>query len=75
MEKNKKELYEVKLEAMVPAVITYVILADSPEEAIKLIKKHAPNNISYKLNNKKDIKYMVYNAGTVLLRFIKNVIK
>jgi hypothetical protein len=72
---KKKELYEVKLEAMVPAIITYVILAETPEEAIKLIKKHSPNNISYKLNNKKDIKYMVYNAGTVLLRFIKNIIK
>lgn len=75
MEKNKKELYEVKLEAMVPAVITYVILAESPEEAVKLITKRSPNNVSYKLNNKKDIKYMVYDAGTVLLRLIKNVLK
>lgn len=75
MEKNKKELFEVKIEALVPATITYVILASSPEEAINLIKKHSPNNISYKLNNKRDIKYMVYNAGTVLLRLVKNMVK
>lgn len=74
-EKSKapeKIYYDVKLEVMVPGTVTYRILAESPEQAIQLIKYQQPRQIQYRINAKKIIKTLVYKAASVLLLFSKN---
>lgn len=77
MNKNKitkKKWFDIRVECTVPATLTYHILAYDAEEASKLIKKHQPNSIKYKLPNRKEIKLMVYDAGTCMIKFIKNLL-
>ena len=71
--KIEKKYYDVKVEAMLPATLTYRILAESPEEAIQLSKRVAPNSVKYKLIGKKETKILVYDAGSTMIRFIKNL--
>lgn len=60
---------------MLPATITYRVLAESPEEALDLIKKKDPTSVRYILNKKRDLKALVYDAGTTLMRFTKSYLK
>lgn len=78
MQKIAKEIpvkvpFDIKVETMVPAILTYRIMAETPEEAVQLLKNQTPRNISYKLNSKKDIKLSVYDVGSCILRLIKNL--
>ena len=66
-----KILYDVKLECLVPATIVYRILADSPEQALELIKGKQPKEIRYRLHLKKSLKAIVYDAGNLLIRLTK----
>lgn len=68
-----KQYFEVRMEVMLPATLTYRVYAETPEEAIELIKHKAPNTVKPRINGKKDLKIMVYNAGTSLIRLIKNL--
>lgn len=71
----QKFYFDIKVETMVPATITYRILAEDPEQALTLMKPSLnPYNVAYKLPFHKPIKIMVYNAGSNLLRFIKNIV-
>jgi len=78
---NKKELpkpqlyYDVKIETMLPAVLHYRILAETPEQAADKIKNIAPNAIKHKLIGRRDIKLTVYDAGCTVIRFIKNLVR
>ena len=65
--------YDVKVSSMIPATLTYRILAESPEQAIELIKSKTPNGVQYKLAGKRDIKLQVYKAGCSVIEFIKNL--
>lgn len=67
--------YDVKVEALVPAIITYRILAEDEENALKLIDKSNPIHVKYELTKKKALVMKVYDAGTVLLRLIKRLSK
>ena len=60
---------------MVPATIVYRVLAENFNEAIDLTKNQQPTSIKYKIPAKKDIKIYVYDAGTSIVRFVKNIIK
>lgn len=66
-----KKMFDIKLEALIPATIHYRIEASSPEEAFTLLKKHKPNKVNYKLIGKKDIKLIVFEAGSTLIKLIK----
>ncbi len=69
-----KKHYDVRVSTMLPATLIYRVYSESPEQAIDLIKGQNPISISHKLAGRKDLKLMVYDAGTVMLRFIKNLI-
>lgn len=69
----EKKYYDVKIEATVPATFIYRVLASSPEEAITIVKYTNPTSIKYLPNKRKDIKTIVYDAYTTLIRLIKNV--
>lgn len=72
----KKEFYTVKTEVMVPMVLCYRILAESPEEAAEIAKKLggqkqsvAPLIHYHKLRL---LKATVYDAGTIVVRFARS---
>lgn len=67
--------YDVKLEVKLPATITYRILAESPEKAFELSKRATPTGVKYNIAHKLDIKAIVYDSGTTMIRFIKNFIR
>lgn len=77
VEKKKlKEYFTVKIETFAPIILTYKILADTPEEAAEIAAKKngqqltAPPHILFAKLGK--MKAKVYKAGTTLLRLTKN---
>lgn len=70
-----KEVYwDCKIETMVPAILSYRILAKTPEEAATKAKTASPNHVQYKLAHKRDKKLTIYEAGKSIVRFIKNMV-
>lgn len=67
------KLFDIRVETMLPATLTYRILALSPEEALEKIKQSSPNNIKHRLAGKRDIKAVIYDAGTSIIRWTKNL--
>lgn len=68
-----KKYFDVKVEVMLPATLHYKVLAEDPEQAITLIKNQSPVGVKHKLAGKKELKIMVYDAGSTMLKFIKNL--
>lgn len=68
---KQKKHYDVRVESLVPSTITYRVWADDEQDALNQIKRQAPINVKPHLNQKKDIKASVYDAGSSLLRFMK----
>ncbi len=66
-----KKYYDVKLEAMAPITVTYRVLAESPEAALELINRSPPTHVRHVLNKKRNLKAVVYDAGSTLIRFTK----
>ena len=74
MEKVKK-YFDVRVECMLPATITYRVLAEDAEQAATLLKNASPSHVKYKLNGRKELKLMVYDSGSTMIRFIKNLFR
>lgn len=70
---TQNKYYDVRVECMVPATITYRILASSPEDA--LVKtRHSPiYGIQYRIPARKELKATILDAGTSIIRFVKNL--
>ncbi len=76
-EKTKqKELkyYDVKVECFLPATLVYKVLAESPQQAADLIKNKSPNAVKHRLHGRKDKKITVYDSGSSVMRFVKNLL-
>ena len=71
---DEKKYFDVKVEAMLPATLTYRILASNAEEALQLSKKAQPTGIRHRLAGKKDLKATIYDAGSSIIRLVKNLI-
>lgn len=72
MAKEEKKYYTVEVEALVPTIIKYRVLAESAEKAVDLINGAALlENPKQKLSAARKIKARVYDLGTVMLRFTK----
>lgn len=69
---KEKKYFTVKVEAMVPAVISYRVFAEDEESAIKQIDRQTPTHFQPKINLSKKIKIMVYNSGSTIIRLVKN---
>lgn len=72
---NKLKYYDIKLECLLPATLTYRVYAESPEKAADLINHHNPTSVKTKIPSKKPLKLMVYEAGTSMMIYIKNFIR
>jgi len=71
----EKFYFDIKLECMVPTTITYRVFAESPEKALELINYQNPTGVKHKIAAKKDLKMIVYDAGTLMIKLVKNVFK
>jgi hypothetical protein len=69
-----KYYYDVKVECMLPAVLTYRILAETPEQAAELVKGQQPNSVQHKLIGRKEIVLRVYDASSTMIRFMKKLL-
>jgi hypothetical protein len=69
-----KYYYDVKVECMLPAVLTYRILAETPEQAAELIKNSQPNSVQHKLIGRKEMVLRVYDASSTMIRFMKKLL-
>lgn len=70
-----KKYYDVKIECMLPATLTYRVLAEDPQQAAELIRGLQPNSVKHRLIGRKDIKLMVYDAGSSMIKLIKNLFR
>lgn len=70
-----KHYYDVKVECMLPAVLTYRVLAEDPNQASELIKNMQPTSVRHKLIGRRETKLSVYDSGSTMIRFIKNLFR
>lgn len=68
-----KFYYDVKVECLLPATLTYRVLAEDAQQAADMIKGIQPNSVQHKLIGRKELKLTVYDAGCTMIRFIKNL--
>ena len=71
----EKKYYDVKVEVMLPATLTYRVLAEDPEQAFSLIKNQSPVSVKHKLAGRKEFKATVFDAGSVLIRLVKQLVR
>lgn len=71
--KKDKTYFDVKIECLLPSTLSYRVLAESPEEALSMTKTLPPNNVQYRLAGRKNLKATVYDAGTLMVRLVKNI--
>ena|ERR1035441_10394596 len=69
-----KYYYDVKVECMLPATLTYRILAEDPRQAADLIKGKSPNTVQHKLIGRKELHLKVFDAGGSMMRFMKKIL-
>lgn len=80
-EEDKKKLipkpkfyYDVKVECMLPATLTYRILAETPQQASEMIRGRSPNTVSHRLIGRKEISLKVYDANSSMMKFMKKLL-
>jgi len=72
--KNEKKYYDCTLECLVPATITWRVLASNENEALQIVNATttSPTSVKYRLNLRRKIKFAIFDAGTTIIRLIKN---
>lgn len=72
-ENKQKTYFDVKMEVMLPATVTYRVYAEDAEQALNQIDNTtSPASIKHHLTKKRNIKATVYDAGCSIIKFIKN---
>jgi hypothetical protein len=70
-----KKYYEVRVECMIPATLTYRILAESPEQAAEMYKYLSPVGVKHKLAGRKESKLSVSEAYSSMILFVRKLFK
>jgi hypothetical protein len=73
MQNKDKSYYDVKVECLLPATLTYRVLAENANDAALMIKNLQPNTVKHKLIGRKELKITVYDAGSSMIRFMRNI--
>lgn len=68
-----KYYYDVKVETYLPATLMWRVLAETPEQAMELIKGQQPTGVKHRLIGRKDLKLLVYEAGSSLIKLVRNL--
>lgn len=71
---KESKYYEVRIECQLPATLTYRVYAESAEEAYEMAKRVQPNGVQYKLAGRREIKVSVYELGSSIIKFMKNLV-
>lgn len=69
-----KYYYDVKVECLLPATLTYRVHAETPEKAAEMIKSLSPNSVRHRLIGRKELKLSVSDAGSNMIKFMKNLV-
>lgn len=69
-----KYYFDVKVECMLPATLTYRVLAEEASQAADMIKGMSPVGVKHKLAGRKELSLKVYDAGSSMMRFMKKLI-
>lgn len=69
-----KFYFDVKVECMLPATLTYRILAEDAQQAAELIKGTQPNSVQHKLIGRKELKLTVYDAGSTMIKWMRRLV-
>lgn len=72
-EPKQKFYFDVKVECMLPATLTYRVLAEDAQQAADLIRGKSPNAVHHKLHGRKEMMLRVYDAGSSMMRFVKKL--
>jgi hypothetical protein len=59
---------------MLPATLTYRVLAETPQQAADLVKDKSPNSVQHKLIGRKEMVMRVYDASGCVIRFMKKLL-
>jgi hypothetical protein len=68
-------VYEIKIEADVPSILTYRITAESPEKALERALKSQPSGVRPNLARRRNLKASVVEAGTSIIRLVRDLKK
>ncbi len=69
-----KQYYTVKVEIMAPVTLTYIVLADDPQQALERAYSAPLSRLpEIHFSRMKRLKASIYLKGTNLLQFIKNL--
>jgi hypothetical protein len=66
-----KQYFDIKVEALVPTILTYRIFAETEQLALEQITKKAPTGMKPNLSMKRIIKATVYFAGSSVIKLVK----
>lgn len=69
-----KYYYDIKIECLLPATLTYRVHAETPQKAADMIKGLTPNSVKHRLIGRKELKLSVYDAGSNMIKFMKNLV-
>jgi hypothetical protein len=69
-----KQYYDVKMDVMLPATLTWRVLAETPHDAALMIKGLSPTSVKHRLIGRKELKLMVYDAGSCVMRLMKRLV-
>jgi len=69
-----KYYFDVKVECMLPATLTYRVLAEDAKQAADLIKGKHPTSVQHKLIGRKELMLKVYDASGCMIRFMKKLL-
>jgi hypothetical protein len=72
-EPKPKFYFDVKVECMLPATLTYRILAEDAQQAAELIRGKSPNSVKHQLVGRKELMLKVYDASGCMIRFMKRL--
>jgi hypothetical protein len=74
VEVPERQHYRVELDTLVPAVLTYKVLAETPEEALAMaLKLRGPSSPpSINISKARRLKAKVFRFGTVQIDLVKN---
>ena len=67
------KMYDVHIDAKIPALLKYRVLACTPEQAVEKAKISQPISIEYCHTRTKWLRIVIYEAGTKLIKFLKNI--
>lgn len=70
----EKRYYDVKVECLLPATLTYRVLAEDAKQASEMIKGKQPHSVQHKLLGRKEIQMKVYDSGSSMMKFMKKLL-